>query len=495
MISRRSVIFVSFWVLSLGWQGCSHHALDEAQRVVAEADSLRAAGLAYTDSAALARSCKTLGRYSAFYAFVHRTSLLATYAHACYHYGRLLRKKDDPVAAMQVFISATHTPADDLHILGRVYSNMGDLCHLAGEYPLSYDMYEKSADMYLQNGDTLLYYYGLYSMALESAVQNDEVTAQLLLDSICKYNNRNATLMAYEAQACLYTVLEKYDSVITLVDTLQANHHTEPFVLMLKARAFEHLGLLDSALTYASLVITSTYDDPTYTIDAYYIQSHYNSALTVDSILSITSKRADVQKEWTTRRSHFAQAAQLLEQDLNKKPDRRWLYAVISTLLIIGTGIMIYVRHKQKRQELFSQKYAQMQQSASAIQEKHDELTERYHNRQEHIKKDIDRKCSILKENDKIIKTMAWKNFDKMCTIVDKQFYLLASKLRRKGSLNEVEIRLCVLTLLDCGYEQMADLLFRSPTSIGTLKMRVAKKLGTTSKNLREYLIENECVS
>lgn len=100
----------------------------------------------------------------------------------------------------------------------------------------------------------------------------------------------------------------------------------------------------------------------------------------------------------------------------------------------------------------------------------------------------------MLQDSNKIKKTLAWKNYTKMCVIVDKQFYLLASKLRSKQFLNETEIRICVLTLLDCGYDQMAELLYRSPSSIGTLKMRVAKKFGTSSKQLRQYLIENECI-
>ena len=82
-----------------------------------------------------------------------------------------------------------------------------------------------------------------------------------------------------------------------------------------------------------------------------------------------------------------------------------------------------------------------------------------------------------------------------MCSIVDGRFYMLASKLHTKYKLNETETRLCVLTLLDCKYDLIADLLYRSNSSIGTLKIRVAKKLGTTAKDLRMYLIENECVN
>ena len=99
-----------------------------------------------------------------------------------------------------------------------------------------------------------------------------------------------------------------------------------------------------------------------------------------------------------------------------------------------------------------------------------------------------------MQDSGKIKKTLAWKNYHTMCTIVDKQFYLLASKLQSKQLLNETEIRLCILTLLDCGYDQMAELLYYAPNGIGKLKLRVAKKLGTSAKGLRSYLIENECV-
>ena len=174
---------------------CSIPQHREAQEVVAQADSLwhegRMYGVDEGDSAALAQAYERLKELSAVSyqlsevcPFVHRTSLLCTYAHACYHYGRLLRAKDDPVAAMQVFIDATHSRTKDYHILGRVYSNMGDICHLASEFPLSYDMYERSAEMFLRNGDTLLYYYDLNNMAFELAEQGKKEETFILLDYV-----------------------------------------------------------------------------------------------------------------------------------------------------------------------------------------------------------------------------------------------------------------------------------------------------------------------
>ena len=157
---------VVFSSCSRGGPGMS---LNEARDVVAQADSLWHEGKIYGadegDSAPLAQAYERLKGLSAF------SRQKSEYAHACYHYGRLLRAKDDPVAALQAFLDATHSHTKDYHILGRVYSNIGDICHLAGEFQLSYDMFERSAEMFLRNSDTLLYYYLLNDMAFELAEQ------------------------------------------------------------------------------------------------------------------------------------------------------------------------------------------------------------------------------------------------------------------------------------------------------------------------------------
>ena len=107
-------------------QGCSSRALHEAEAVVAQADSLWQAGLMYGtdagDSLSLAQAYETLEAIPL--PFREGLGLGSPYAHACYHYGKLLRAKDHPAEAMQAFINATHSRTRDYHILGRVYSNM-----------------------------------------------------------------------------------------------------------------------------------------------------------------------------------------------------------------------------------------------------------------------------------------------------------------------------------------------------------------------------------
>ena len=93
-------VYICLLLVICSLTACSP-SLREAQDVVAQADSLWHAGQMYGvdegDSATLAHAYETLDNIllSPF-----TFNLSFTYAHACYHYGKLLRAKGNPVAAM-----------------------------------------------------------------------------------------------------------------------------------------------------------------------------------------------------------------------------------------------------------------------------------------------------------------------------------------------------------------------------------------------------------
>ena len=503
MHRKYYILYLLFLVCAL--TACTPRAVREAESVVAQADSLRAEGQMYGidegDSATLAQAYETLQEHSVFssqfsevFPFVQRTSFLRTYAHSCYHYGKLLRAKDNPVEAMQAFINATHSRTHDYHILGRVYSNMGDLCHLAGEFDLSYDMFERSANMFLQNGDTLAYYYGLNDMAYELAEQgNREETLALLNRISVDCNDNNALSWNNLIKAELYKNLKQYDSALYYANTLDYNTYYESTKLIIRMQSYLMMSSQDSAVYYAKQVLSISTDlfDRN---NALYVLTNEDESQEKSDIRRTASERSDIQKLLEIRQGKLSQAVQLLEQDLVKTPDLRWLYAVIVTIIVIGSCLLLYIHRKRNQHKLLSQQVDDLTSQTIAMQIKKEELTQSYSNNYNQIKEDIDHKCALLQDSGKIKKTLAWKNYHTMCTIVDKQFYMLASKLQSKQLLSETEIRLCILTLLDCGYDQMAELLYYAPNGIGKLKLRVAKKLGTSAKGLRSYLIENECV-
>ena len=460
--------------------GCSSRALREAQEVVAQADSLRAEGVAYTDSMALAEAYNTLEKWQYLYP--------TDYARACYYYGRLLRNNDDPVAAMQVFINGTHSNTRDYHILGRTYSNMGSICHLANEFQLSYDMYSRSANMFLKNGDTLLYYYLLNDMAVELAVQKEENKTYNILTMVRQYDNKQLHIKTCETEALLSQYIGNYERVIHIVDSIQELGYNDVLGDVLKARAYSYLNQPDSALYYVHKVMPRT-QEPAYLVDVYYIFSHDDKTLPKDSILALTSQRADIQKIWGQGQGNFAQAVQLLEQDLHRRPNLIWLYAIVATLIIVGSILLVYRKYQKRRHNLIKQHIANLQEKAYKTQELHDVLQNEVSNIRENKLYQLEQTCEALRTSNDLAKELKWKDFDGMSEMIDTQFYLFSSKLRKQNLLNEQEIRLCILVLLDLSRNQMADMLNYSQNGIGKFKYRTAQKLSTEGKNLRTYLI------
>ena len=89
-------------------------------------------------------------------------------------------------------------------------------------------------------------------------------------------------------------------------------------------------------------------------------------------------------------------------------------------------------------------------------------------------------------------KELQWADFDAMCETINRHFFLFADKLKATNTLDEKEIRLCVLVFLDMfTLKQMAATLSYSETGIRTYKSRVNEKLGNKGHDLRNFLIEN----
>ena len=85
---------------------------------------------------------------------------------------------------------------------------------------------------------------------------------------------------------------------------------------------------------------------------------------------------------------------------------------------------------------------------------------------------------------------MYWKDYDKMCATIDKQFNMLSTKIFNIHALNEKSFRLCILTLLNVDRKTISEMLPYALNSVGKLKDETTKSLGTTGKNLRIFLLE-----
>ena len=482
--------------LCLFGQGCSSHSLREAQDIIAQADSLWQEGKMYGvdegDSVTLAQAYETLKP------FVHCTSSLCTsYAHSCYHYGKLLRAKDNPVEAMQCFINATHSRTHDHYILGRVYSNMGSICHLAGEFDLSYDMYEKTANCFLADGDTLSYYYGLNDMAFEKAMLADKESCLGLLHNIEHHCiDRDVICKTLETKAELYLKCKLYDSVLYYANENFSQTENTASALLI-AQSYNYIGKKDSATYYANLVLSKTQE--LYEINnALYILTTDDGAMDKDAIRETAADRSDTQKLIEKRKSKLSQAVLLLVQDLARKPDLRWLYTVIAVILFVGsTFLLVHVWRKRKQHQhiiheidIKQQQQEQLIESIATLHTEIYQLSEQQQKTHQQLLSDIEATCSALRNTKDFHKEPYWKDYGQLCEMINQRFNNLAVLLQRY-SLTEREIRLCILVLIgNLSDKQMADMLYYSYNTIRSTKRHIAIKLGTTSANLRDFLIE-----
>ena len=487
------------WIIVLSLMtmlsSCSLTSLREAQCVVAQADSLWHEGKQYGvdegDSATLAQAYERLKPRAQF--TIYNSQFTNSYAHACYHYGRLLREKDNPVEAMQVFINAIHSGTKDYHILGRVYSNMGSICHLAGAFPLSYDMFEKSAGCFLADNDSLSYYFLLNDMAFEKAMLADKEACLACLHTIEQNcSDRDVILKTMETKAELCLKHKQYDSAIICSNYLIEAGFDNASVMLIKAQAYDDLSLPDSALLYAKMIMERSCVSPQERFNAIFIILHNDSTLDGDSINALASQREDIRYyDYEPRRNLCMQAVQLLEKDLTRKPDWRWLYAVIATVLIIGSCILLYVHKRRSQHKLLSQQVDDLSKINDSVQEQHEHIKKEYTEYKDNLLTQIEQNYAILTQSPNLFQDIHWKDFNALSQIINDNFGMLAAKLQGIYHLSEKEIRLCILVLLDItNSKQMAQMLYYSENGIRNFKNRTAKKIGTNSVKMRNSLLK-----
>ena len=495
----------------LGLPCCSSMPVRDAQQTVALADSLRVnEGVTCDDSLALANAYTTLGHWCLIYP--------NAYARACYYYGRLLRDRNDQVSAMRAFIRGTHAPYlqrvvpvlwfNDYHILGRIYSNMGTMCYLIGEFELSYEMYEQSAKQFHKAKDTTAYYYAFNAMALQLAEQSkhDETLALLgMINTEC--SSANVITKTWETKAILYKNLAQYDSATYAAHQLYAHGYQATSGYVTMAQAYWHLGQLDSAVYYAKRVIGNPYAVEQDLYNMLYLLAYSDTTISQDDKLKHSEERDDVDKEiLDPLHIQLTQAINVLLQDKNRKPYYINIGLLTLSLCIVGGITWIAVvrikRHRKQSLETIEAKHSELQQNISEQRKKLYVETERERHKQRYLQRQQEtlylERITAIEQNSKAIYNspnwkdeLQWRYYDVFCKTADSYFLLLATKLRTAYNLDEKEVRLCILILLhDFSNKQLAQHLNYGESGIGTFKYRVAKKFNVPSKDLHAFLLE-----
>lgn len=163
-------------------------------------------------------------------------------------------------------------------------------------------------------------------------------------------------------------------------------------------------------------------------------------------------------------------AVEDIKYELQRKPFL-WRTFLIFAVIILGMA-SLYVTHSNILRDFFV-------------------LREERKKTRKCINSEIEQYCAHMQAQSHIIKKeLCWADFNQMCKIVNLHMGNIIDKLLSLSSLNETELRLCVLVMIDLPRKQIAETLPYSQNSIGKLKNTVSKKIGTDGKNMRNMLMK-----
>lgn len=385
--------------------------------------------------------------------------ILLSSAMTFYQNGKALREEGKQEEAMQAFIEAAHSGTEDETLLGRVYSNMANMCRQANDHETAYEVYGMSAEHFRKTNDTLAYAYALNNMAWEQAVMGEKEEAYMLIDSavrIYPYSPLIEKVIETKSAACLFR--QEYDSVL-----YYTNGADNDYLLMLRAQAFSFLQIDDSAMLYAQQLLPRM-TNLFYLDDLYYILTHNDTKADTETLRVLASERADVQNAIKERHGELTKAVQLLKQDLSKKEQATSWKALL--LWVIGIGLLIWGAIMVYKQRTLQKEKSNFEQAR---------------------RKEFAQNIRQLQEVKDVRHELAWDDFAALCLQIDKRFHGLASRLQEQR-LNEQDIRICILVLIGLSHKEIADMLNCSPKSIGKQKDLTAHKLGVSGGQLQTKL-------
>ena len=481
------LVWVAVACMSCGTAKDDEPQVTEACAVLRTADSLRAQGVLIDDSIALARAVTALGS--------HQRSHADDYVRACYYYGRLLRKRNNYTAAMQTFINAIHTETTRHDIKGRVYSNMGSMCHLANEPDLASEMYSLASEQFMTARDTTAYYYALNDMAFELAEQKRKGETLAILGHIeNQCTDSNVIHWLSITKDTMYLHCEQYDSALFHANRALSYFPNEHTCMLAKAQSFSLLGIKDSAVVYAGQVmdLSSSMKEK---YNALYVLAYDNPDISYDEMCELTQLRADIGALLENQSTNLTSAIIQIKQDKDNRHKFHvlvlWAFAALMALLILFTVMRRHIIRKNiVTYNLFKRQNKIIAKTNNVLAEQNEQLKQQQIIHNEAQMRQLEKNCELLRQSDNILKDMDWHDYDRFCEIANRNFFMIANKLKAKNVLCEKEIRFCILVMTGCfNSRQIASLICYAESGIRNYKQHIAKKLGIKSKDLRTYLL------
>lgn len=471
MFSRFKHIFHFLLVAMVVMGGASCTRWRERKEVVVEADGSLAKGVIMKDTAALAEVIRTLEPYGRLFA---REDLVKAY----YLLGRNMDDYyHDFSTAADYYIEADRLNTKDPILRGRINSCMGFLCKQDSCFEGALEFYKLANDAFKESRNERRYAIGLLNIA-EQYINLKEYTQA---DSILKIANNYELDSAYhamllETRGLYFFGLQQYDSALMYFLSIENYPRTMDarcYNYLCIMRSYEALYWLSKTHKYAEYIIAHS-NNSIYRSNAYYyLMVLADNSNDISGLSVYSHAREDENRSVRTKSESYAKAAHKLKVYLDTPHPYlliNWcIFGAIIVILILC--IIAYSFHKHKRYASHKTDEMLRLQKEKSIADR--ELFER----------------QIFDYSVHFLSTNIWKDNSKLREQANIYCGNIFYRLEETYHLSEQEIKICLMVLLDFSREQMANYLYVQPNTISKSKSKIAKKLGTSSAQLREFLI------
>lgn len=445
----------------------------EAKAVVAEADRLLGNEKRITrDTAALNFAIETL-KGPLGYLFAKQEL-----AKAYYFMGRNFYYLNDFATAADYYILCDRLNPKYPLYKGRINSCMGYLCKQDSCFEEALVFYERANIAFAKTDNQKRYANGLLSIAEQYVNLKEYNKADSILQIANNYDiDSTYHAMLIETRGLYFFALQQYDSALTYFLRI------ENFLRPLEARCYSYMKIMQiynqmqdysNAIEYAKYIILHS-SNPNYRLNAYYHLIDYAKMHDdVELLTNYSHERDDENRKIQDNAECYAQASSKLKSYiLNPNPygviNLCFAGAIILFLISVVFAYIIYKRHQSVSRKNEEMVYSQEEQRIAKRK-----LFER---------KIFDHSVYFLQPN-------IWKDTNKLREQANIYCGNIFYRLEETYHFSEQEMKICLMVLLEFPREQMANYLYVQPNTISKAKGKIAKILGTTSSDLRNFLID-----
>lgn len=449
---------------SLCLLGCKN--VHSAQEVISYADSLDRQHSLYADTTILKETINALNR-PVLCRFYHNDL-----AKAYYYLGRNYETDTLVANAAGCYVAADRQQSDDDILCGRINSCMGYLCSQQYADSVALIFYQRATRYFQRSGDERRYANSLLNETRRLIALDRFTEADSIWQLADKYQGDSMYIARlYETRGLYYDRQQMYDTALVWLLSIEdypLSNTDKCSAYMKIVQAYDTLHLIEQAEPYARYIVEHS-DVLNFVSNAYYnLILNAQRRQNADEVAKYAHLREDAGRLLRQEEVTYAIAAHILT-DYLRHPNTSMTPILIVCLIAVGIIAIVglFLRYRKSKNKALRHLQDTNQQQGMELAE--------------HI---VSEKAEFFAPASPI-----WSNYPALYEMADKHLNGLATRLVGQCKLNQQDVIICLLTLYKTSAKETAVILHRSQNSIGKLKSITAKKLNTTSPNLRKTLL------